>query len=136
MSARFQRHREDFRRRGLANYYRHKADRDRKARDSQRQIRLEVLTYYGNGKLACVQCGEARSGCLSIDHINNGGRRERILWKLHTYNKLKSAGFPMGYQTLCMNCQFIKLHDYRESNPEAFRKNTTKISTNLVKEGE
>jgi len=50
------------------------------------QIKTEVLTHYGKGYLACVICGESRLACLSIDHINGGGR----------------------YQTLCMNCQFLK----------------------------
>ena len=79
-------------------------------------IKIEVLTHYGNGIPACVTCGEARLACLSIDHINNNGAEERrgmAKYGFSIYRCLKSQGFPKGYQTLCMNCQFIKAHEYR-----------------------
>jgi hypothetical protein len=44
-----------------------------------------------------------------IDHINGNGnihRKEVSGYKM--YPLLKRDGFPLGYQTLCMNCQFIK----------------------------
>jgi len=75
-------------------------------------LKAQVLTYYGNGKLACVQCGETRTACLSIDHINGGGTEQRANTKLRSsnafYRWLVKKGYPKGYQTLCMNCQFIK----------------------------
>ena len=43
------------------------------------KVKREVLTHYGNDKLACVKCGEENIACLSIDHINGGG--ENTLWK-------------------------------------------------------
>ena len=71
-----------------------------------------VLTYYGRGILACVQCGESRMACLSIDHINGGGNEQRRLLGLkggiHFYKWLIKNNFPEGYQTLCMNCQYVK----------------------------
>lgn len=75
------------------------------------QLRLEVLTYYGGGTLACVECGENRLPCLSIDHINGGGHKHRRSlgisgWMF--YRWLRKQNYPLGYQTLCMNCQFIK----------------------------
>lgn len=79
-------------------------------------LKHEVLTHYGDGKLACIVCGETRLPCLSLDHINNDGYAERKkLFKrqqggggVQFYLKVKKAGFPIGYQTLCMNCQWIK----------------------------
>ncbi len=52
-------------------------------RDGYRKRKVEVLTYYGSGKLACVKCGFSD------------------IW-------LKRNNFPSGYQTLCMNCQYTK----------------------------
>lgn len=76
-------------------------------------IKKEVLTHYGNGELKCVQCGENRLGCLTIDHINGGGNKHRIkVCKSHGstafYRWLKKESYPLGFQTLCMNCQFLK----------------------------
>lgn len=80
-------------------------------REFQQGVKVKVLTYYGNGKCACVQCGESRMACLSIDHIiaigkakrnQNGGTGTRL------YRWLITHGYPSGYQTLCMNCQWVK----------------------------
>ena len=72
-------------------------------------LKTEVLTYYGNGRLRCVCCGESDLVFLTLDHIN--GREEndrgwnkkkkagRVLWSY-----VKREGFPEGYQTLCWNC--------------------------------
>jgi len=85
------------------------------------KLRIDVLTYYGNGKLACVACGENRLPCLSIDHINNEGAKERREIKpkrgkrfsgMDFYSWLKHNNYPLGYQTLCMNCQWVKKADY------------------------
>jgi len=83
--------------------------------------KVEILTYYGNGNPVCVTCGESRLACLSLDHINNNGaeeRRSRAKYGYNIYKHLKAQSFPSGYQTLCMNCQFIKAHErqgfYRE----------------------
>jgi len=91
--------------------------------EARRQLKQEVLTHYGGGKCACVKCGESRLACLSIDHINGYGnefRREAETF-FNTrasgsalYRWLKQAGYPDGYQTLCMNCQFVKRVENRE----------------------
>ena len=75
------------------------------------EIKTEVLTHYGKGRLTCTMCGESRLVCLSIDHIDGGGishRKELNAYGYRFYKKLKKANFPKGYQTLCMNCQFVK----------------------------
>ena len=84
-----------------------------KKREAQARIDIkkEVLTHYGNNKLACITCGESRLACLSIDHIDGNGCHHRKEWNRYGYRfyiRLKRDGFPAGYQTLCMNCQFIK----------------------------
>jgi len=77
-------------------------------------LKLEILTHYGNGKCACVKCGESRMACLSIDHINGEGYRHRKelrgkdIGGMNFYRWLRKNNYPAGYQTLCMNCQWVK----------------------------
>ncbi len=70
--------------------------------------KIIVLTYYGNGKCACVLCGFEDVRALSIDHINGGGTEHRRQIHKNMYRWLVDNNYPKGYQTLCMNCQFIK----------------------------
>ena len=90
---------------------------ERKSRFARyRKARLEVLTHYGNGRCACVKCGFDDIRALSIDHINNDGAidRKRHLGGTNFTFWLKRHGFPKGYQTLCMNCQWIKRAENEE----------------------
>jgi hypothetical protein len=87
------------------------------SKKSRAKIKLELVTHYGNGVPACVKCGFSDIRALSIDHIDGGGTRHM------QYNNIKSLiywlkkhGFPSGYQTLCMNCQFIKKVENNEQN--------------------
>ena len=87
------------------------------ALEYRKLIKADVLTHYSNGKLACIQCGESRVACLSIDHIDGQGYKHRT--KEDTgggafYRLLKKQGYPKGYQTLCMNCQFVKKSENNE----------------------
>lgn len=85
-----------------------------KIKDRQRRLRAKeaALTHYGNGKCACVICGENRLACLSLDHIDGGGAQARREIPAKTgsniYGYLRCRDYPEGYQTLCMNCQYIK----------------------------
>ena len=76
------------------------------------KVKREVLTHYGNGKLACLHCGFSDIRALSIDHIINGGKAHRKEIKrpggIHFYSWLKVNDYPLGFQTLCLNCQWIK----------------------------
>jgi len=90
---------------------------------SQRKIRRinlkqETLGHYFGGSMpSCVVCAESRIDCLSIDHINGGGYQHRMGESgigNNLYTWLKGNDWPTGFQTLCMNCQFIK----RMSNGE------------------
>lgn len=121
----YQRHKEQVKAR--VKLYRQKHCKDQKFKENRRmqvlrwnhRKKIEVLTHYGNGKLACVICGEERLPCLSIDHIDGDGnkhRREIGARNAHSfYIWLRQQGFPVGYQTLCMNCQFVKMAESRES---------------------
>jgi hypothetical protein len=71
----------------------------------------QVFTFYGR---QCSRCGEADMRCLSIDHINGGGGAHRRKIGSHFYRWLIKHNFPSGFQTLCMNCQYIKRHENNE----------------------
>ncbi len=91
-------------------------------RDRLRKLKAEVLTHYGNSNLACVKCGFDDIRALSIDHMEGRGNRHRQ-GKLRTsasfYTWLKKQGYPKGYQTLCMNCQFLKRAENNEEGKYA-----------------
>jgi hypothetical protein len=103
-------------------------------------LKVDVLTHYGNGKLVCVGCGYSDLRALSIDHINNNGaeERQRFGGGSRFYQYLKDNNYPEGYQTLCMNCQWVKRETYgrRHHNKKAQkedRKNISKLSSDFSK---
>lgn len=86
------------------------------AREYERQTRqkrkVRLLEHYGT---KCSKCGFDDIRALSIDHIEGNGaehRKEVPGGKL--YGWLIRQHFPTGFQTLCMNCQFIKRHENNE----------------------
>ena len=84
-----------------------------RARPSSRLVNLklktEVLSFYGKGECKCCVCGMDNLDCLSLDHLNNNGYEHRkVLRSNSIYKFVRKNGFPEGYQTLCMNCQWIK----------------------------
>lgn len=86
-------------------------------------LKTLVFSHYsGNGIPKCANCKERRLVCLTIDHINGGGEahRKRIgkSGGYSFYAWLRDNGYPPEYQVLCMNCQFVK----REENRESFGK--------------
>ena len=79
------------------------------------QRKKQVLIHYGGGKLACVWCGFNDIRALSLDRI--AGRKDKKGDKRtgeYLYKRLIDEGFPPGYQTLCLNCRYIKLYMHRE----------------------
>lgn len=81
------------------------------------RLRDKVFSHYGGGKRACVRCGFMDVRALSIDHINGVGiyqRRAKYRAGTELYKYLLDNDYPDGYQTLCMNCQFIKRHTNQE----------------------
>lgn len=85
-------------------------------------IKLEVLTHYGGTPPTCACCGETLLEFLTIDHINGGGTRERMVsvvsvdgrtytrwkWGSEIYFRLRRQGYPEGIQVLCMNCNWAR----------------------------
>lgn len=109
---------EENKRLNKARYEKHKEKSKGTARKRWRELKVEVLTHYGGGRLVCTHCGCIDIRVLSIDHIEGGGLQHRNTIKVHSgsgfYSWLRKVGFPEGYQTLCMNCQFIKRAENKE----------------------
>ena len=82
-------------------------------------LKTKVLVHYGGGRLACVRCGFSNIKALTIDHINGGGMEHRLLiggsGGLRMYKWLEKNNYPIGYQTLCSNCNMIKELENKEN---------------------
>jgi hypothetical protein len=68
-------------------------------------LKLETLTYYGPSHTLCCSwpgCFVDDIDCLSLDHINNDGHKEKQRGNIF-YCTLRKQKFPKGFQTLCHN---------------------------------
>lgn len=86
--------------------------RNKRYNDSNKLI---ALAHYGpEGHLRCSwpDCAVIDVDMLSLDHIHNDGnidrRKSRQNAGVNLYRRLKVAGFPEGFQTLCHNHQWKK----------------------------
>lgn len=97
------------------HYQEQKEIRNKRVKEALLKLKTEILTHYGNGKLACIRCGFNDIRALSIDHIEGGGRKDRkkFAHNVSFYRWLRQ-NYPIGLQTLCMNCQFIKQREKKE----------------------
>lgn len=81
---------------------------------SNRATKYEVLSHYSTlNDPQCVwpDCDVIDLDMLSLDHVNNDGAKDRKKAGnsgISLYRKLRLAGFPSGYQTLCHNHQWKK----------------------------
>jgi len=78
----------------------------------RRKLKLEVLTHYSNGNLKCQcpGCDVTHIEFLSLDHINNDGKKDREINGLgiYFYARMKRLGYPDHLQVLCYNCNLAK----------------------------
>jgi hypothetical protein len=90
------------------------------------KLKIEVMTHYGNGKCKCVRCGFSDIRALTIDHINGDGSKHRIKENIvggyRTYSWLKRNNFPIEFQTLCQNCNFIKRYENGEDGGKSIKR--------------
>lgn len=73
-------------------------------------LKRQTMEAYG-GKCQC--CGIKQLQFLTIDHINNNGKEERLKYGSgkQFYALLKRQGWPNnGYRVLCMNCNWARRH--------------------------
>jgi hypothetical protein len=81
------------------------------------EVKLETLSHYGpNGECRCSWegCNVDDIDVLTLDHVADDGAKERrnstgAKKGVMFYSKLRTNGFPRGYQTLCANHQLKKL---------------------------
>lgn len=81
----------------------------KKGYEWRKNVREQVFAHYGK---ICICCQEARLELLTIDHMNGGGNRHRkeVGSGPTFYRWLIKQGFPLGYQTLCYNCNCSRGH--------------------------
>src|SRR5271157_769821 len=73
---------------------------------SNRLRRIRVLMHYG-GKCAC--CGETGMPFLTLDHINNDGKKDRkYMVGSYWFRWIVKNGYPKDLQVLCWNCNMSK----------------------------
>ena len=105
------RKRKEYRNAYSKKYYLANSD-DLKARQIARYRKIKDLAYKAYGGYKCACCGEIEKSFLSLDHMNNDGYEHRktvqapglTLW-------LRKNNYPIGFQVLCMNCQFGRKHN-------------------------
>jgi hypothetical protein len=84
-------------------------------RSYQKQLKFDAINKYSGGQLTCIKCGCNNMETLSIDHVNGDGaqhKRERGMDNLYLW--LRNNNYPIGYQCICMNCQYIKRSENNE----------------------
>jgi len=99
--------------RAFSEYYARNADRIKsQKKEYQQRIKVEVLSNYGG---CCAVCGITDPAFLTIDHVNGGGKQQRT--KNHSvrsvYSFLRRNGFPLGFQILCWNHNWLKYVEER-----------------------
>lgn len=80
------------------------------ARNHNNKVKRRVMDAYGG---VCQCCGESMLEFLTLDHINNDGNEHRKTLKgfgagTALYRLLEKQGWPEGFQTLCMNCNWAR----------------------------
>jgi phage gpG-like protein len=73
------------------------------------KLRNQFFERYGR---SCACCGEDNPMFLSIEHLNGNGAEHRRQLNRESPDSImadiRKNGWPDGYATLCMNCNFAK----------------------------
>ena len=74
------------------------------------KLRQDVFSKYG---IKCSCCGESELDFLTIDHMNISRKEHKKqtggnAGGVYLYYWLKRNNYPIGFQTLCMNCNMSK----------------------------
>lgn len=88
---------------------RHQETKEQRKRYN-RERKERIISFYSNGSMKCVNCGENNINKLCIDHIKNDGKEHRKIAGTsgHLYDWLIKESFPSGFQVLCFNCNVEK----------------------------
>lgn len=92
-------------------------DRHLARTEYKKTLKGRVLKHYGNGQLSCVRCGFDDIRALTIDHIDSKINYEGTAKAggSSLYKWLRGHNYPEGFQTLCMNCQWLKRDEEGEA---------------------
>ncbi len=86
----------------------------KQSRDAKARLKAVLFDMYGH---TCARCGFDDKRALTLDHkLNNGNKERKELGERGVYTKAKNTYLPNEYQTLCMNCQFIKRCEDKNEN--------------------
>lgn len=90
----------------------------RRAQDKTKRLRAKLEAFDAYGGRFCACCGEIEIDFLSLDHVNGRKKEERLDLRKNPkaykscgywlYKRLKREGWPLGFQVLCMNCNWGK----------------------------
>jgi len=94
------------------HYLKHREERAARERGRRMQMRVEILSHYGN---ECACCGENRQEFLCVDHVNGDGSKHRKEVSNGTsgtafYWWIRRNNFPEGLRLLCFNCNNVLVH--------------------------
>jgi hypothetical protein len=86
----------------------------KQSRDAKARLKAILFDLYGH---VCARCGFDDKRALTLDHkLNNGNKERKELGERGVYVKARDNYLPNEYQTLCMNCQFIKRHEVTQES--------------------
>lgn len=89
------------------------------SRLSKKKLKDTVFSIYGN---VCALCGFSDVRALTLDHVlNNGAEERKRLGERGVYRRALDPANHSEYQTLCMNCQFIKRAEVGRVNQQWLR---------------
>ena len=84
------------------------------SRKAKKKIKDALFDMYGR---ECKRCGFSDERALTLDHIlNNGSEERKALGERGVYYRALLPENFDEYQTLCMNCQFIKRVESKRQN--------------------
>ena len=87
----------------------HKAFHNARLNRLYHERERKIITAYGG---CCNKCGEARFGCLELDHVNDDGNIHRRELGCTGGPKLQQwiikNNYPNTLQLLCANCHRLK----------------------------
>lgn len=98
------------------NYVKNEIKSDKKRRH---KLKFEVLLHYTQiFNLSATEphckCGFSDIRALTLDRIEGGHKKATDLYGTALYEYLKKKGYPEGWQTSCMNCQWVKRYENKE----------------------
>lgn len=82
-------------------------------RERRKETKEKVVAYFG-GK---CKCGVSDIRCLSIDHSNNDGHKDKQangkrtqtpVWYARLRKQIEAGETPTGLELMCFNCHAIK----------------------------